>query len=185
MSPDLERDNAKGKILNIQHHSWERMGMECLNDNSRAENPVGVLRLQCNLGLGFVKEQGLEYGEGPSVPLTGWTISEVLGWVLTKKRSSKWQTLSTHYHCQLLSLPYLKPGVPRSPELIWSGAECWTSVLPQIHPHFLWETTPLSFSASHGQLPTSELQKCAYDPILGLVIRILRKHKFIFSWMWN
>lgn len=164
------------------------MGVECLNDNSHAQNPVGVLKLQnntCSPGLGFVKKQGLEYGDGPFVHLTGWTISEALGWVFTKKRSSNGWTLSTYCHCLLFSLPCLKLGVPRSPELIWSGAECWTSVLPQIQPHFLLGNHPSIILCLTWSVAPSELQKCAYDTILGLFIRILRKHKFIFSWNWN
>lgn len=61
----------------------------CLNDNSCAEVPKAlpecpavVLKLQkvmCIPGRGFIKGQGQEYGDRPFMPLTGWTMSEVLG----------------------------------------------------------------------------------------------------------
>lgn len=59
----LERDWAKSKMLQVQHPSWERVGVEFLNDNSCAEDlgvlpecPEEVLKLQkgmCNSDLDF------------------------------------------------------------------------------------------------------------------------------------
>lgn len=158
----LERDKAKCKILTIHHtaekgRTWsafmtipvQKIQQECWASEQHMQSRPGLLLRNRGAGLSFHKEEVFQLTDTlNSLPLPSLFTAPSPAWC---------------------------PQIPRA-NLEWGRVlDIYHLCFPRCTLVSFWEITPPPFSASHGQLPTSELQKCAHDPILGLFVTILRK----------